>query len=35
VQLALMPADGSPALPLSLLLGVPPTTHVAGDTTQS
>jgi hypothetical protein len=33
VRLELMPADSSPALPLSLLLGVPPTRAV-GDQTQ-
>jgi hypothetical protein len=33
VALELMPGDSSPILPLSLLLGVPPT-HAAGDPTR-
>jgi hypothetical protein len=32
VRLELMPSDSSPALPLSLLLGVPPTPAVGDET---
>jgi hypothetical protein len=35
VQLVLTPADSSPVLPLSLLLGVPPTHAVSGETQPS
>jgi hypothetical protein len=35
LRLELMPADNSPALPLSLLLGVPSTHAVGGETPQS